>query len=204
MPRRGVDDSWSPGGADPSLKSGMDGWNQRAWSALKDDFSDLVDGGQLVRLVVRLVVAAILGGLIGYERKQAGKDVGPRTHMLVAAGSALFVLIPQQAGMAQSDLSRVLQGLLAGIGFLGGGAILKSPEQGRVSGMTSAAGIWMVAAVGMAVGLGRLASAIVAAAFAYLVLSLLYRVERRLDGDKHEHPLSPRAPQSGASPASDL
>ena len=169
----------------------MDSWGDRALSALKDEFSDLPDGGQLVRLVLRLVVAALLGGLIGYERKAAGKHVGPRTHMLVAAGSALFVLIPQQAGMPLSDLSRVLQGLLAGIGFLGGGAILKSPDQGRVQGMTSAAGIWMVAAIGVAVGLGRIASAIVAALFAYLILSFLYRLERKMDVDNGNHPLRP-------------
>jgi putative Mg2+ transporter-C (MgtC) family protein len=169
----------------------MDTWGDRAWAAFKEEFSDLPDGGQLVRLMVRLVVAALLGGLIGYERKQAGKQAGPRTHMLVAAGSALFVLIPQQAGMALSDLSRVLQGLLAGIGFIGGGAILKSPEQGRVQGMTSAAGIWMVAAVGVAVGLGRIASAILSALFAYLVLSFLYRLERKMDVENGEHPLKP-------------
>jgi putative Mg2+ transporter-C (MgtC) family protein len=168
----------------------MDSWGSHAWNALRDEFSDLIDGAQLTRLVVRLVVAALLGGLIGYERKAAGKDVGPRTHMLVAAGSALFVLVPQQAGMPMSDLSRVLQGLLAGIGFLGGGAILKSPEQGRVQGMTSAAGIWMVAAIGVAVGLGRIASAMVAAAFAYLVMSLLYRLEKRMERTEN-HPLSP-------------
>jgi putative Mg2+ transporter-C (MgtC) family protein len=169
----------------------MNAWTEQTWAALKDEFSDLPEGPQLVRLLVRLLVAALLGGLIGYERKQAGKDVGPRTHMLVAAGSALFVVIPQQAGMALPDLSRVLQGLLAGIGFLGGGAILKSPEQGRVSGLTSAAGLWMVAAIGVAVGLGRVASAIVAAGFTYLVLSLLYRLEQRMDSRSGNHPLQP-------------
>lgn len=159
----------------------MGAWAEEVWTAFKSEFSDLPDGGQFARLVVRLVVAALLGGLVGLERKHAGKDVGTRTHMLVSAGSALFVLIPQQAGMELGDLSRVLQGLLAGIGFIGGGAILKSPEQGRVHGITSAAGIWMVAAVGVAAGLGRLASAVLAAVFAYLVLSLLYRLERRND-----------------------
>ncbi len=169
----------------------MESFGDRAWATLKDEFSDLGEGLPLIRLLVRLVVAALLGGLIGYERKQAGKDVGPRTHMLVAAGSALFVIVPQQAGMPMSDLSRVLQGLLAGIGFIGGGAILKSPEQGRVQGITSAAGLWMVAAVGVAVGLGRTATAIVAALFSYAVLSLMYRLERRMDIGKDHHPLQP-------------
>jgi putative Mg2+ transporter-C (MgtC) family protein len=159
----------------------MDGWASEAWSAFKDEFSDLPDGGQLTRLVVRLVVAALLGGVIGYERKQAGKDAGLRTHMLVACGSALFILVPQQAGMALGDLGRVLQGLVAGIGFIGAGAIIKSPEQGRVQGITSAAGVWMVAAIGVAVGLGRIASAAVAAAFTYAILSLIYRLEKRIE-----------------------
>jgi putative Mg2+ transporter-C (MgtC) family protein len=167
----------------------MDSWLNNAWSALKDEFSDLPDGGQLTRLLLRLLVAALLGGLIGFERKQAGKDAGPRTHMLVGAGSALFVLIPQQAGMPLADLSRVLQGLVAGIGFIGGGAILKSPEQGRVHGITSAAGIWMVAAIGVAVGLGRIASALVAAGLTYLILSVIYRLERRLELRSDDSPV---------------
>jgi putative Mg2+ transporter-C (MgtC) family protein len=159
----------------------MRSWGSDALSALEDEFADLPSAGHLIRLIVRLVVAAALGGLIGYERRKAGKDAGPRTHMLVAAGSALFVLVPQQAGMSLDGISRVLQGLLAGIGFIGGGAILKSPEQGRVHGMTSAAGMWMVAAVGVTVGLGRMASAVIAAAFAYVVLSSLQRLEQRIE-----------------------
>jgi putative Mg2+ transporter-C (MgtC) family protein len=169
----------------------MNDWSDEAWSALKAEFSDLPDGGHMTRLLVRLVVAALLGGIIGYERKQAGKDAGPRTHMLVAAGSALFVLIPQQAGMPLEDLSRVLQGLVAGIGFIGGGAILKSPEQGRVQGITSAAGMWMVAAIGVAVGLGRIASAIIAAALTYVILSLLYRLERKIEPGKDSPLVNP-------------
>ena len=160
----------------------MQSWWRQAWSALGDEFSDVPDAGELTRLLVRLIAAAVLGGIIGYEREQAGKDAGLRTHILVAAGSCLFVVVPQLAGMAMSDLSRVLQGLVAGVGFVGGGAILKSPEEKRVHGMTSAAGIWMVAAIGVAAGLGRIASAMIATLFAYVVLSLLSRWERRLDG----------------------
>jgi putative Mg2+ transporter-C (MgtC) family protein len=160
----------------------MQAWWRQAWAALGDEFSDVADAGELTRLLVRLVAAAVLGGLIGYERRLAGKDAGLRTHILVASGSALFVVIPQLAGMAPSELSRVLQGLVAGIGFVGAGTILKSHEQGRVQGMTSAAGIWMVAAIGVAVGLGRIASAVIATVFTYLVLTLISRWERRLDG----------------------
>jgi putative Mg2+ transporter-C (MgtC) family protein len=162
----------------------MQSWWRQAWAALGDEFSDVPDAAELTRLLVRLTAAAVLGGIIGYERKQAGKDAGLRTHILVAAGSSLFVVVPQLAGMAMSDLSRVLQGLVAGVGFVGGGAILKSQEEKRVHGMTSAAGIWMVAAIGVAAGLGRIASAMIATAFAYVVLSLLSRWERRLDGNR--------------------
>jgi putative Mg2+ transporter-C (MgtC) family protein len=165
----------------------------KIWQALKNELSDLPDLDHLTRLVVRLLAAAVIGGAIGYERKQAGKEAGPRTHMLVAVGSALFVLIPQQAGMSLGDLSRVIQGLLAGIGFIGGGAILKSPEKGRIQGLTTAAGIWLVAAVGVAVGLGRIASAALACLIAYLILSVMYRLEKRLDkdADYEKHPLKP-------------
>lgn len=70
-------------------------------------------------MTVRLALAAILGGMLGYDRERAGKAAGLRTHMLVSVGSALFVLIPQQAGLSDSDLSRVIQGIVAGVGFLG-------------------------------------------------------------------------------------
>ena len=153
---------------------------EQMWAALKDEVSDIPDVDHLTRLAFRLVLAAILGGTIGFERKHAGKHAGPRTHMLVAVGSAVFVLIPQQAGMDLDGLSRVMQGLIAGIGFIGGGAILKAPEQGRIEGLTSAAAIWLVAAIGVAIGMGRVGSAVVVSIFAFVILSLLHRIEKRI------------------------
>src|SRR5262245_4080251 len=122
------------------------------WEVVAEDFSDLPDAAQVVRLMVRLGLAALVGGCLGYEREMSGKAAGLRTHMLVAVGAALFVLVPQQAGMQIADLSRVLQGLIAGIGFLGGGAILKLSDRVEIRGLTTAATIWLTAAIGVAAG----------------------------------------------------
>jgi putative Mg2+ transporter-C (MgtC) family protein len=92
---------------------------QEIWITVLSEFSDTPDATQITRITLRLLVAAALGGLLGYEREKQGKSAGVRTHMLVAIGAALFVLIPQQAGASTADLTRVLQGLVAGVGFLG-------------------------------------------------------------------------------------
>lgn len=147
-------------------------------NALGDEFADLKDAGAFARVVLRLIVAAVLGGALGYQRESKRKAAGLRTHILVAMGSALFVMVPQQMGASPGDLTRVLQGLVAGIGFLGTGAIVKgsrTPQDhaGEVSGLTTAAGIWMTAAIGMSAGLGREMTAILATAFGLVVLALL-------------------------------
>lgn len=132
----------------------MDAW-LRILATVADEFSDLPDVETFTRVVVRLVLAALLGALVGLERELAGKPAGLRTHMLVALGAALFVLIPLQAGIELSDLSRVIQGLLAGVGFLCAGAILKGYSEDEVHGLTTAASLWMTTAIGLGVGLGR-------------------------------------------------
>ena len=104
-------------------------WQEIA-NTIQDEFSDLPDAGRMTRIILRLSIAAILGGVLGYEREQKGKSAGLRTHMLVALGAALFVLIPQQAGATDADLTRVLQGLIAGVGFLGGLMLAASPFGG--------------------------------------------------------------------------
>lgn len=144
---------------------------------LHTEFSDLSDVGEAVRVAVRLMVAALLGGLLGYDREKRNKSAGLRTHMLVAMGSALFVMVPDLAGMAIADMSRVIQGVVAGIGFLGAGAILKHHDKEEVSGLTTAAGVWMTAAIGIGCGLGRLMTAVVGALLAWVVLSLILRVQ---------------------------
>src|SRR5690606_32233920 len=117
-------------------------WQQIA-NTILIEFSDLKDVSEITTLVVRLLIAALLGGIVGFEGEQRGKAAGIKTHMLVAVGAALFVLIPQQAGLTQEELSRVMQGIIAGIGFLGAGAILKGHDEKDLKGLTTAAGIWL-------------------------------------------------------------
>src|SRR5688572_24882155 len=100
-------------------------WAGQVLDTVAAEFSDVGDIAQLTRIVVRLMLAAVIGFMLGFEREQQGKAAGVRTHMLVAIGSALFVLIPQQTGIEPADMSRVIQGLVAGVGFLCAGTILK-------------------------------------------------------------------------------
>jgi putative Mg2+ transporter-C (MgtC) family protein len=145
-------------------------WN-RIVDTVLSEFSDAADVEQITRILVRLLLAAVLGGVLGYEREHKGKAAGVRTHMLVAMGSALFVLVPQQAGMNFADLSRVIQGIVTGIGFLGAGAIIKNRSEDDVQGLTTAAGVWMTAAIGAACGLGRESTAMLSTLLALIVLA---------------------------------
>jgi putative Mg2+ transporter-C (MgtC) family protein len=160
-------------------------WHE-VWQGVRADFADLPGVMAVTQLVLRMLLAALFGGILGYQRERQGKEAGLRTHMLVALGSAFFVLIPLQAGMSMGDLSRVLQGLIAGIGFLLAGTILKQPAEDRIHGLTTAAGLWLTAAVGVAVGLGREASAALGTVLAFIILALLPQV--RPDTDPEETP----------------
>jgi len=146
---------------------------QEVWNTVLSEFSDIPDATQITRVTLRLLVAAALGGLLGYERETQGKSAGVRTHMLVAIGAALFVLIPQQAGASTADLTRVLQGLIAGVGFLGAGAIILGTKQVETQGLTTAAGIWVTAAIGVAAGMGRESTAVLSTLVALFVLSVV-------------------------------
>jgi putative Mg2+ transporter-C (MgtC) family protein len=150
-------------------------WNT-ILATVRADFSDLPSTAEVTQLIVRLALAALLGGLLGYEREQAGKAAGVRTHMLVALGSAFFVLIPLQTGITGGDVSRILQGVITGVGFLGAGTILKGSHRGEIYGLTTAAGIWFTAAVGIAAGLGREASAVLGTVLAFLILTIIPRL----------------------------
>jgi putative Mg2+ transporter-C (MgtC) family protein len=131
------------------------------------------DAAQAVRILLRTLVAALLGGVIGYERGRTGKEAGLRTHMLVSLGSAVFVMAALEAGVTAGDVSRVVQGVASGVGFLGAGAILKLSEKREVRGLTTAAGIWMTAGTGLAAGLGRYGLAVLSVAMAWLILAVL-------------------------------
>jgi putative Mg2+ transporter-C (MgtC) family protein len=142
------------------------------------EFSDLGDIEDLTRLIVRLSLAVILAGVVGYERERRGSSAGLRTHMMVGLGVALLIVAAEHSGMGPEEVSRVIQGVFAGIGFLGAGAILKLSGD-QVHGLTTAASLWATAAIATAAGLGRDTTAIVATIFAFVILSILKRVEVR-------------------------
>lgn len=154
---------------------------QSILETLRDEFADLSDPAQFTRVAVRLLVAVALAAIIGYERELHRKTAGLRTHMLVALGVALLIVAAEQSGTQPAEMTRVLQGLFAGIGFLGAGAILKLDEKQRVTGLTTAASIWATAAIAATAGLGRQATAVFATLLAYVILSLLVRLEQNLE-----------------------
>jgi putative Mg2+ transporter-C (MgtC) family protein len=138
------------------------------------------DPTDLLRVTVRLIAATLLGAVIGLQRQSVGAAAGLRTHMIVALGATLFVVVPPRIGMSAEDLSRVIQGVATGIGFIGGGAILKRTEAGEISGLTTAAGLWLTTAIGIAAGLGRIGLAGLVVLLTWVILSTLTRVERAM------------------------
>lgn len=150
---------------------------------LLNEFTAAFDGALDVgTITIRLVAAMILGGFVGLQRERAGKPAGLRTHMLVSLGAALFVIVPAQLGMPADALSRIIQGVAAGVGFIGGGAILKIAAEREIEGLTTAAGIWLTAAIGVVVALGGLSVALVAILAAWIVLGVVGRYEKALVG----------------------
>jgi putative Mg2+ transporter-C (MgtC) family protein len=118
------------------------------------NYDNTMDLSPTLDFVIRLLVASLVGAVIGFERKYRAKGAGIGTHVLVAIGAALFMIVSQHGfdGAPRFDAARVAAGVVSGIGFLGGGIILK--QQNRVSGLTTAAGLWVTAAMGLAVGSG--------------------------------------------------
>lgn len=161
----------------------MNTWWQEVVDTLQSEFSDITDAKQLTQVVIRLVIAALLGGILGFEREHKGKAAGVRTHMLVCMGAALFVLVPRLAGADDAALSRVVQGIVAGIGFLGAGTILKGEKlsTAQVKGLTTAAGLWMTAAIGIAAGMGREMTAVVSTILALGIFSLVPLITDRFE-----------------------
>lgn len=158
------------------------------WTTVAHEFSDIPDIEQATRIVLRLAMAIVLGAAIGYERELRGKAAGLRTHMLVSLGAAIFILVPLQSGIGAADASRVLQGIIAGVGFLGAGAIIKFNDQATVKGLTTAASIWVAAAIGTAAGMGREATAVVSTLAVLFILAIVGRLETNIDTeDKPQH-----------------
>ena len=133
-----------------------------------------------MEIVLRLIFAAAAGALVGIDREAHGKPAGLRTHALVALGAALVTVCGIQYLERSSDeaaLTRVIQGVIAGVGFLGGGAILRTHDRDAVTGLTTAATIWIVAALGIACGGGHWVAVTTAVVLAAVILIF----GRRLD-----------------------
>lgn len=124
-------------------------------------------------LLLRLLCAVLLGGLLGWERERRDKPAGLRTHMLVALGAAAFMELAARLDGQGPDIdpTRVIQGIVGGIGFLCAGSIIQS--RGQVQGITTAASVWVAGGIGTACGLGNYVAAIAAALISFLVLLLV-------------------------------
>ena len=157
------------------------------WTTIISEFSDIPDLSTMTRIVVRLMLAAILGGIVGYERERKARSAGVRTHMLVAVGAALFVLGPLQSGMGISDMSRVVQGIVQGVGFLGAGAIIIRAGDQKVEGLTTAATIWATAGIGVVVGLGLEATAVLSTFILLTILAVVPFIVPSADQDDTNH-----------------
>lgn len=134
--------------------------------------------------VFKLLLSLLLGSLVGFERKRKGQTAGVRTFALISMGAALAMIlsiyVPQEyLGLKNGDPGRIAAQVVTGIGFLGAGAIIQM--KGSVRGLTTAAGIWMVAAIGMAVGVGMYATATIATLLILFVLLWLERFERTVN-----------------------
>lgn len=152
------------------------------WQELTTGFPDRT---RLGIAVIRVIAAVLLGGFLGIERERAGKAAGFRTHMLVCLSTALVVLACTEARMSLDGLSRVIQGIVTGIGFVGAGSILKLSEQREIKGLTTAAGLFMTAIIGVTVGLGALGLALIGTILTLLVLGLEHMLDSRIARKKN-------------------
>ena len=125
-----------------------------------------------LEITLRLLLAAALGAIIGYQRERTRKPAGLRTHVLICVGAALFTVASVYGFGAFSDPARVAAGVVAGIGFIGAGAIIRRGEEGVVGGLTTAATIWVVAGIGLAAGAGLYLASAVVTVIALIVLLL--------------------------------
>jgi len=123
-----------------------------------------------IEMILRLLLAAALGAVIGYQRERAKKPAGLRTHILIALGSALFTVVSIFGFANGVDPSRVAAGVVAGVGFIGAGVIFRGMRGDMVVGLTTAASVWVAAAVGLAAGAGMYLVAVIVAAITVLVL----------------------------------
>lgn len=139
------------------------------------------DVHQWARIIIRLIAATLFGALIGIQRERVGKPAGVRTHILVMLGTTVFVLSGSISGMSSEGLSRVIQGIITGIGFIGAGSILKLDKERDIQGLTTSAGIWMTAAIGVTIGLGGLGLALLGTIMALIVLTIIGSIEFQIN-----------------------
>jgi putative Mg2+ transporter-C (MgtC) family protein len=150
----------------------------------------LTNQDHLLRVVIRLFAAMLLGGLIGLQRVRATKPSGLRTHTLVCLGTTVVLLSCSSAGVSLEGASRVIQGIVIGIGFVGAGSILKSSEEHLIHGLTASVRLWATAAIGVAIGLGQIGIALIATVLNVVAL----RVISALEGRMGKRPPLPNAP----------
>jgi putative Mg2+ transporter-C (MgtC) family protein len=136
-----------------------------------------------IDILTRLVVAVLLGSLVGIERTLAGKTAGMRTYALVSMGSALFIVISQAvmltlANPLSLDPLRIASQVIVGIGFIGAGLVFHNNKDMKTSGLTSAAGLWVSAGIGMAAGFHLYAIGLIAALLTLLIFTILWYVEK--------------------------
>jgi putative Mg2+ transporter-C (MgtC) family protein len=158
--------------------------------------SELTKGASVTEVAIRLAIAVLIGGLIGWDRQRSDKPAGIRTHMLVSLGSACFTLLGFEVGEHLSpahgpgfDPTRVLQGVIGGIGFLGAGAIIRN--NGHVSGITTAAGVWVAGALGACAGVGAYVLALGTTIMAFAILTGVGLLEQRHNPSKRDDRASP-------------
>jgi putative Mg2+ transporter-C (MgtC) family protein len=151
--------------------------------------ANLTHGASISEVSLRLLVAVLIGGLIGWDRQRQDKPAGLRTHMLVSLGAASFTLLGFEVGAHLSprtgegfDPTRVLQGVIGGIGFLGAGSIIQ--QGGKVSGITTAASVWVSGALGAAAGVGAYVLAGATAILAFVILAVVARLDVKPDAAK--------------------
>ena len=144
---------------------------------------------------LRVCVATLCGVVIGFERARDGKSIGMRTLGLVGLASGLLMAALAQLGAGMDTSGRVIQGLLAGIGFLGAGVVLHGRNDDRPHGITTAAAVWMTSILGTLAGLGVLGGALAGAAVAFAILMLGDHVDRAVQRGPRHRPTDDRGPQ---------
>lgn len=141
----------------------------------------LTNHDRLLRVLVRLFAAILLGGLIGLQRVSPQKPPGLRAHCLVCLGTTVVLLSCSAAALSLDGASRVIQGIVTGIGFIGAGSILKLSEEHLIHGLTASVRLWTTAAVGIAIGLGQVGIALITAVLTVLILAVVGALERRTE-----------------------